>query len=71
MNEDSERVESVGPEAVGKGDVIADPAASRWLTVHEVQVMADTHAGSYRFFGDGPDDRVTFEENERVKRRKA
>tara|TARA_B100002051_G_scaffold65085_1_gene61719 strand:+ start:282 stop:497 length:216 start_codon:yes stop_codon:yes gene_type:complete len=62
-------VETVAPAEIRKGDVIADPAASRWLTVSEIQLMEDTHAGTYRFFGDGPDDRVAFEEDEQVTRR--
>lgn len=69
MDVDDDSVELVDPDQIRKGDVIADPAASRWLTVHEVQVMEDQNAGAYRFFGDGPDDRVAFEPGERVKRR--
>lgn len=68
---DNDNVETVAPSEIRKGDVIADPAANRWLTVSEIQLMEDTHAGTYRFFGDGPDDRVAFEENEQVTRRPA
>ena len=69
MDADNEDVELVEPAAIRKGDVIADPIAQRWLTVHEVQLMEDANAGTYRFFGDGPGDRVAFEQDERVKRR--
>ncbi|WP_425004297.1 hypothetical protein [Mycolicibacterium sp. S3B2] len=66
---DNDNVETVAPSEIRKGDLIADPAANRWLTVSEIQLMEDAHAGTYRFFGDGPDDRVAFEENEQVTRR--
>ena len=66
---DNDNVETVAPSEIRKGDVIADPAANRWLTVNEIQLMEDAHAGGYRFFGEGPDDRVAFEEDEQVTRR--
>lgn len=69
MAVDNDNVELVEPAAIRKGDVIADPAVGRWLTVHEIQVMEDAHAGGYRFFGDGPNDRIAFEQGERVRRR--
>lgn len=69
MDADANNVELVEPAAIRKGDVIADPATGRWLTVHEIQVMEDANAGTYRFFGDGPNDRIAFEQNERVRRR--
>ena len=62
-------VDTVVPADIRKGDVIADPVTNRWMTVNEIQLMEDAHAGTYRFFGDGPDDRVAFEENEQVTRR--
>lgn len=66
---DSDNVETVAPSEIRRGDVIADPAANRWLTVNEIQLMEDAHAGAYRFFGDGPNDRVAFEGDEQVTRR--
>lgn len=66
---DNDNVETLAPSEIRKGDVIADPAGNRWLTVSEIQLMEDAHAGGYRFFGDGPDDRVAFEEDEQVTRR--
>ncbi len=69
MTAENEGVDLVEPAAIRQGDVIADRAASRWITVHEIQVMEDAHAGTYRFFGEGPDDRVAFEDDELVKRK--
>jgi hypothetical protein len=62
-------VEMVAPTQIVKGDVIEDPVGHRWLTVHDVQLLTDAGGGAYGFYGKGPDDRVTFEEGEVVKRK--
>lgn len=62
-------VEKVDPRRIVKGDVIKDPAADRWLTVHEVTMISAAVTGVYGFYGSGPDDRVTFEGHELVTRR--
>jgi hypothetical protein len=64
---EQEPVELVAPTQIAKGDVIEDPVGHRWLNVTTVRVL--TAGGTRSFYGAGPDDRVTFEEDERVKRR--
>lgn len=62
-------VERVDPQRIAKGDVIKDPADDRWLTVGEVTMTSAARTGMYSFYGEGPDDRVTFEGDELVSRR--
>lgn len=62
-----EAVELVAPTQIVKGDIIEDPLGHRWLNVRGVRIL--TADGVYSFYG-GPGDRVTFEGDERVKRRK-
>jgi hypothetical protein len=62
-------VETVDPRRIVKGDVIKDPVADRWLTVGEVTMFSAADCGSYRFYGSGPDDRVSFDGDELVTRR--
>ena len=68
MNKD-EGAEMVKPTAIAKGDVIEDPVGHRWVVVHDVQMITDANGGAYSFYGAGPEDRITFEADERVKRR--
>ena len=63
-----ESVELVVPTRIVKGDVIEDPVGQRWLTVNDVQIQG-TGGGAYSLYGEGPDDRVTFEGSEVVKRK--
>ncbi len=69
MTENPE-VELVVPTDIVRGDVIEDPARHRWLTVHEIRMLTDAVDGAYSFYGDGPDDRVTYEGSELVKRKR-
>ncbi|CAJ1586656.1 hypothetical protein [[Mycobacterium] wendilense] len=69
MTENPE-VELVVPTDIVKGDVIEDPARRRWLTVHEIRMLTDAVDGAYSFYGNGPDDRVTYEGSELVKRKR-
>ncbi len=59
----------VPPTQIGKGDVIEDAVGHRWLRVQDIRLLTDADNGAFSFFGDGPDDRITFEGNELVKRR--
>ena len=59
----------MAPTEIGQGDVIEDPVGHRWLTVHDVRMLTDADGGAYSFYGDGPDDRITFVGDELVKRR--
>lgn len=63
-------MELVAPTAIVKGDVIEDPAGGRWLTVTETKMLTDAADGAYSFYGSGPDDRVTYEGSELVKRKR-
>ncbi|MFA5709373.1 hypothetical protein [Mycolicibacterium sp.] len=63
-------VELVAPTDIVKGDVIEDPARRRWLTVHEIKMLTDAVDGAYSFYGSGPDDRVTYEGSELVRRQR-
>lgn len=63
-------VEMVTPTVIAEGDVIEDPVGRRWITVHAIQMITDADTGAYSFYGDGPDDRVTFEGDELVTRKK-
>jgi hypothetical protein len=65
-----ESTESVAPDQIAEGDVIADQLGKRWLTVTEIQIVSDARGGVFSFYGNGPDDRVTFEASERVRRKK-
>ncbi|MCW2557295.1 MAG: hypothetical protein JWP55_1259 [Mycobacterium sp.] len=66
-----ESTEQVAPSVVAPGDVIEDPAAPRWLTVTQVRTSAGANGGLFHFFGNGPDDRITFEGIDAVTRRRA
>ena len=63
--------ELVAPTEVHKGDVIEDPVSPRWMTVSQVQMVSDLGNGTFGFYGDSPDDRLTFEASDLVKRQKA
>jgi hypothetical protein len=62
--------ESVTPEQVTEGDVIQDQLGERWLTVSEITVESTGERRVFAFYGEGPDDRLSFEEAEQVLRRK-
>jgi hypothetical protein len=62
--------EQVSPTEITKGDEIADQLGARWLTVSQVQVASAVNGGVFCFYGGGPDDRVTFEGHELVKRQR-
>lgn len=64
-------VEVIHPAQVREGDVIKDPAADRWVTVNDIQLLSNAGAGVFSFYDDSPDDRVTFEGDETVQRRKS
>jgi hypothetical protein len=66
----AEEMERVAPTEIAEGDVIQDELGKRWLTVNEIQVASDDDRGVFSFYGEGPDDRVTFEGDERVVRKK-
>ncbi|HEV7421772.1 MAG TPA: hypothetical protein VGO30_18280 [Mycobacterium sp.] len=61
--------EQVPPTEIAKGDEIADELGKRWLTVNEIRVVSAADGGMFSFYGDGPDDRATFEGHELVRRR--
>ena len=61
----SPQIDVVAPADITEGDVIEDPVGGRWLKVNEIQMLTDAHS----FYGEGPDDRVTFEGDEVVNRR--
>lgn len=63
-------VETILPGDVAEGDVIRDPVANRWFTVHEIQVVSGEGRGVFSFYGKGPDDAITFSGDEPVTRRK-
>jgi hypothetical protein len=69
MTDDS-TVEVILPGDIKEGDVIRDPAADRWFTVHEIQVLSGDGAGVFSFYDKGPDDAVTVSGDEPVKRRR-
>ena len=62
--------ELVAPTEVAEGDVIQDELGRRWMTVNDIRVVSEADSGVFSFYGEGPDDRVTFEGTERVRRRK-
>jgi hypothetical protein len=62
--------EMVAARQIAEGDVIEDQLGRRWLAVREVTVDADPPHSVYSFYGEGPDDRMTFEGTESVRRRK-
>lgn len=64
-----ERTEEVPASEITKGDEIADELGARWLKVSQVQVASAANGGVFCFYGDGPDDRATFEGHERVRRK--
>jgi hypothetical protein len=64
-------VETVLPGEVREGDVIRDPAAARWFTVNEIQVVAGEGAGVFSFYDKSPDDAVTVAGDERLTRRRS
>ena len=74
-----DQTELVAPAQIVVGDVIQDDTAGHCLTVTEVQTMGKTPAGVdgdsggrrvFSFYGAGPEDRMTVEETERVRRHK-
>ncbi|OBF25385.1 hypothetical protein [Mycobacterium sp. ACS4331] len=69
MSTDSS-VEYVAPPEIRRGDVIEDPVGHRWVTVNGIQLSSDSASGAFSFYGTGPDDRVTFNGTESVKRQK-
>jgi hypothetical protein len=62
-------MEEVAPTEIVEGDEIADELGMRWLTVKEIRVVTAAAGGLFSFYGDGPDDRATFEGHELVRRR--
>jgi hypothetical protein len=66
----AQETDSVTPEQVTKGDVISDQLGKRWLTVSEITVESTGERRVFAFYGEGPDDRMSFEESEQVLRRK-
>lgn len=56
------------PTEIVRGDVIEDPSGARWVTVREIQMLDEKGPGAFSFFGAGPDDRVTFEGDQPVRR---
>lgn len=62
--------EIVAPDRISEGDVIQDQLGRRWLQVREVAVDSAGDGGMYSFYGEGPEDRMTFEGTESVRRRK-
>jgi hypothetical protein len=66
----AEDTESVAPNQITEGDVIQDQLGQRWLTVREITVESNDDRRVFGFYGEGPDDRMSFEESERVLRRK-
>ena len=64
-------VEVILPGEIHEGDVIRDPAADRWFTVNEIQVLSGEGTGVFSFYDEGPDDAVTFAGDEPVMRRKS
>ena len=65
-----ESVELVPAPQIAPGDVIEDPVGRRWMRVHDVQVLTQAVSGAYSFYGTGPDDRITFEGDELVRRKR-
>ena len=61
-----DKTEMVAPTEIANGDVIEDPVGHRWLTVTSIQMLSDSGSGVFSFYGGGPDDRVTFQGNEKV-----
>jgi hypothetical protein len=66
----AEQTESVTPDRIAEGDVVQDQLGKRWLTVKEITVESNGDRRVFGFYGDGPDDRVSYEDNEHVRRRK-
>jgi hypothetical protein len=66
----AEQTESVAPNQIVEGDVIQDQLGKRWLTVREITVESNDDRRVFGFYGEEPDDRMAFEESERVLRRK-
>lgn len=64
-----EETETVAPSEITEGDVIQDQLGDRWLTVHEITVESNGDRRVFAFYGEGPEDRISFEESERVQRR--
>jgi hypothetical protein len=65
-----EDTEKVAPTQVIEGDVIEDQLGKRRLAVREITVGSGSQGGVYSFYGEGPEDRITFEATESVRRRK-
>jgi hypothetical protein len=66
----AEQTEWVTPNRIAEGDVVADQLGERWLTVKEITVESNGDRKVFGFYGDSPDDRVSFEDSEHVQRRK-
>jgi hypothetical protein len=66
----AEQTEWVTPDRVVEDDVVADQLGERWLTVKEITVESNGDRRVYGFYADSPDDRVSFEDSEHVRRRK-
>jgi len=66
----AEQTEWVTPDRVVEDDVVADQFGERWLTVKEITVESNGDRRVYGFYGNSPDDRVSFEDSEHVRRRK-
>ncbi|ORA27849.1 hypothetical protein [Mycobacterium aquaticum] len=64
-------VETILPGEVREGDVIRDPAAARWFTVNEIQVVSGEGTGVFSFYDKSPDDAVTVAGDEPVTRRRS
>jgi hypothetical protein len=65
----AEQTESVPPDRIAEGDVVADQLGERWLTVKEITVESNGDRRVYGFYGEGPDDRVSYEDSEHVWRK--
>ncbi len=63
-------IEMVPPTDICEGDVIEDAVAQRWVTVRGIRMITDADAGAYSFYSNGPGDRVTFEGDELVTRKR-
>jgi hypothetical protein len=66
----AEQTESVTPDRIIEGDVVQDQLGKHWLTVKEITVESTGGHRVFGFYGDGPDDRVTYEDSEHVRRKK-
>jgi hypothetical protein len=62
--------ELVDPTQIRAGDEIEDQLGQRWLTVSDIRLLSAADGGTYSFYGTGPDDRMSFDGHEQVRRRR-